>query len=906
MTFTDNGNGTATLSGSPVAGSEGAYPITFTAENGHGPAAQAFTLTVAAGGTPLFSSANAATFRVGAVGSFAVLTTATPIAATITVAGALPTGVTLTNHGNGTATLAGVPAAGMAGVYPLTLTADNGVAATPQAFTLTVDPLAGGAPTFTSGNAVAFVTGAPGTYIVTTTGSPVAATLSSVGTLPAGITFTNNGDGTATLAGTADPGTAGLYPLTFTADNGVGTATQAFTLTVNNVSATPLFTSGATTAFVIGTAGNFVISTAASPAVTVITLTGALPAGVTFTDLGNGTATLSGPPLPGTGGPYPLLLSATNGVGAPVVQAFTLSVQQTASFVSAAARAFTVGFADSFLVETDGVPLAALTVSGALPGGVTFTDNGDGSATIAGTADPGTVGTYPLTLTATNGIGAPVTQAFTFAVTENTPPTLDAVPDPAAIDEDSALQAVTLSGITAGAGDSQPLAVTVASSDPTVIPVPTVTYTSPGATGTLQYTPVADASGATVITVTVTDGGLDNDLATLVDNGVFSRTFTVTVNPVNDLPTLDAIADPAPIGEDATQQTIPLSGIGAGGGETQLLQITATSDTVGVIPDPTVTYTSPAATGSLAYTPVAGASGSAIITVVVTDGGIDNDLGTAADNLTATRTFTVVVADVDDPPTLDAIADPAAINEDAALQTVNLSGISAGAGETAVLVVTASSGNPTLIPTPAVNYTSPGATGSLAYTPVANTSGSAVITVTVSDGGAVNTQRTFTVVVNEVNDAPTFTPGANQTVTEDAPAQTVTSFLGAVSPGPNEASQVITVAISNVTVPSLFAVAPAIGPTGVLTYTPAAEQFGVSTVTYTVSDNGGTANGGVDSVGPQTFTITITAVNDPPTLDAIADPAADSRGRRAADRQPGGHLDRLWRARARSRCRSRR
>ena len=61
----------------------------------------------------------------------------------------------------------------------------------------------------------------------------------------------------------------------------------------------------------------------------------------------------------------------------------------------------------------------------------------------------------------------------------------------------------------------------------------------------------------------------------------------------------------------------------------------------------------------------------------LTDGGLDNDLGTAADNLTATRTFTVVVTDVDDPPTLDAIADPAAINEDAALQTVNLSGISA-------------------------------------------------------------------------------------------------------------------------------------------------------------------------------------------------------------------------------------
>ena len=245
----------------------------------------------------------------------------------------------------------------------------------------------------------------------------------------------------------------------------------------------------------VGASGGFAITTEATPPVTAITLTGTLPAGLTFTDHGDGTATLAGIADPGTGGAYALTFTATNGVGAPVTQAFTLNVQQTASFVSADARAFTVGFADSFLVETDGVPLAALTVSGALPGGVTFTDNGDGTATLAGTADPGTVGTYALTLTATNGVGAPVTQAFTLAVTENTPPTLDAIPDPAAIAEDAALQTVTLSGISAGAGDSQPLAVTAASSDPTVIPGPTVTYTSPGATGTLQYTPVADASG---------------------------------------------------------------------------------------------------------------------------------------------------------------------------------------------------------------------------------------------------------------------------------------------------------------------------------------------------------------------------------------------------------------------------
>ena len=50
--------------------------------------------------------------------------------------------------------------------------------------------------------------------------------------------------------------------------------------------------------------------------------------------------------------------------------------------------------------------------------------------------------------------------------------------------------------------------------------------------------PQADQHGTSTITVTVEDGGLDNDLATSEDNATTSRTFDVTVNPVNDPPTL--------------------------------------------------------------------------------------------------------------------------------------------------------------------------------------------------------------------------------------------------------------------------------------------------------------------------------------------------------------------------------
>src|SRR5262249_30786428 len=152
---------------------------------------------------------------------------------------------------------------------------------------------------------------------------------------------------------------------------------------------------------------------------------------------------------------------------------------------------------------------------------------------------------------------------------------------------------------------------------------------------------------------------------------------------VNDAPTLGVIADPAAILEDAGAQTVNLSGIGAGGGEAQALTVTAVSSNTALIPDPAVTYTSPNATGTLTYAPVANANGTATITVTVTDSG-----GTANGGLNfVTRTFTVTVTAVNDPPTLDAIADPTPIVEDAGVQTVNLSRIGAGGGEAQTLAV---------------------------------------------------------------------------------------------------------------------------------------------------------------------------------------------------------------------------
>ena len=68
-------------------------------------------------------------------------------------------------------------------------------------------------------------------------------------------------------------------------------------------------------------------------------------------------------------------------------------------------------------------------------------------------------------------------------------------------------------------------------------------------------------------------------------NNTVVQTFLVTVNAVNDQPTLNALS-PLALNEDAGPQTVNLAGISAGGGETQTLTVTASSSNNGADPEP--------------------------------------------------------------------------------------------------------------------------------------------------------------------------------------------------------------------------------------------------------------------------------------------------------------------------------
>jgi hypothetical protein len=117
-----------------------------------------------------------------------------------------------------------------------------------------------------------------------------------------------------------------------------------------------------------------------------------------------------------------------------------------------------------------------------------------------------------------------------------------------------------------------------------------------------------------------------------------------------------------------------------------------------------------------------------------------------------------------------------------------------------------------------------------------------------------------------VNDPPSFSKGPDQLVDEDVGPQTIVNWATNLSPGPpDEAGQALTFILSNDN-PAMFSVQPAISPTGTLSYTPAPHTYGLAHVSAVLKDDGGTANGGIDTSAAQGFTLT---VNAPPTVDLI-------------------------------------
>jgi len=512
--------------------------------------------------------------------------------------------------------------------------------------------------------------------------------------------------------------------------------------------------------------------------------------------------------------------------------------------------------------DADGNPISAQLVSGPTQGTLTLNANGGFSYTPNANANGTDTFTY-------NAFDGQVPSANPALVTITITPVNDVPVFTAGanqtVNEDAGPQTVNPWALGINDGDpevTQTLSFTVLSnSNPALFSAaPAIS-----ATGVMTYTPAADASGSATLSVQLSDdggtanGGVDTSAA---------QTFTITVNTVNDAPTLTA-SNPPTVLEDAAPVSIPNWASFNPGPPDEAAQ-TLLAYQISAISNPALFAAGPALAndGTLTYTVAANANGSSTFVARAQDSG-----GTANGgiDLSAVQTFTINVTAVNDAPSFTVGADQT-VNEDAGPQTVNawLSTFSDGDPEViqALSFVITNNSNPALFSSaPSVSPV-----GTLTYTPAANANGSAIITLRIEDDGSntppnVNTSatQTFTINVTAVNDAPSFVAGANQTVNEDAAAQTINPWATAISPGPaDEAAQTVSFSISNNSDPGLFSALPAVSPTGVLTYTPAADANGSATLTLILTDSGSNTPPNVNVSAPQTFTITISAVNDAP------------------------------------------
>ncbi|HSX60788.1 MAG TPA: Ig-like domain-containing protein, partial [Tahibacter sp.] len=499
-----------------------------------------------------------------------------------------------------------------------------------------------------------------------------------------------------------------------------------------------------------------------------------------------------------------------------------------------------------------------------------LTPTGPTSATVLYTPNANFNGSDSFTYTGSDGQGSSVPATVSLTVTPvNDVPSFTRGADQA-VPESAGPQTVAGWATAISAGPPDEVATQTVSFTTTVVSTTgNLAFTTAPAvspTGTLTFTAQNATSGiATVSIVAVDNGGTANGG---IDTSA-AQTFVINVNAINHAPSFTAGGNQTAL-EDAGAQTVAnwATAINDGDGNTQIVDFQITGNT-----NPSLFSAAPAIspTGTLTYTTAANANGVASITVVLHDNG-----GTAFGGVDTSppQTFTIAVTPVNDAPTFTAGPNQT-VFENAGAQTVNpwATAISPGpADEVAQTIaftanVTGTTGTLAFSAAPAV-----APNGALTFTAQNGTSGTATVSLIATDSGGtanggvnVSPAQTFTITVAGINHAPSFTAGGNQTSLEDAGPQTVNPWATAISDGDGN-TQALDFQITGNTNPGLFSAAPAVAADGTLTYTAAANANGTASITLVLHDNGGTGNGGVDTSPPQTFTITVTAVNDVPSF----------------------------------------
>ena len=208
----------------------------------------------------------------------------------------------------------------------------------------------------------------------------------------------------------------------------------------------------------------------------------------------------------------------------------------------------------------------------------------------------------------------------------NTPPTIEAIADVVS-NEDETVAEIELIAEDKESSKSK-LQWTVTATNADLIAPEAISVRKTGLRRYLEITPKENAHGETDITVTVNDG---------IDE--VSTTFKLTVNAVNDPPTISAV-EPIEINEDQMVSfTVTLTDIDTAPEE---LKITGNAANAALLPSDNITSTGEGLTRTVTLSPGANMGGKTKVTLSVNDG----------DNTVSTETELTVIPVVDIPVAL--------------------------------------------------------------------------------------------------------------------------------------------------------------------------------------------------------------------------------------------------------------
>lgn len=239
LTFIDNTDGSASLTGTPDGTILGDFPITLLATDGIDTTYQSFTITVSdVNDAPSFTSTAITTGTQDIEYSYSI-TTEDLEDDDVTISALYPNWLSFTDNTDGTALLTGTPTYADTGKYDITLTVTDLSLSSQQEFTLNIANI-NDAPIFTSTPDTIALEDQAYSHIIIVEDLDGDSLQFTPVTLPTWLTLTDNEDGTANITGTPNNSNVGETLIEISVSDGIISENQQFDLTIQNVNDPPV------------------------------------------------------------------------------------------------------------------------------------------------------------------------------------------------------------------------------------------------------------------------------------------------------------------------------------------------------------------------------------------------------------------------------------------------------------------------------------------------------------------------------------------------------------------------------------------------------------------------------------------------------------------------------------------